>query len=349
MSTKKSDELQDALMNEILGESQNDSTQHEPLVAGSDVTAPGQLVYETTKVKLKKTGTAAQPTDLPPPPMALPNEKLVISEASRTAITSKPASPVKSDTGIIGTSLTSVPTSFAKMPIEDKNNVDLDATIPVVEPRMNRQIGMLNPELGARVTNPHLAHSENMRLAQQKILSLEDEIERLRRESEQLIAAGEILRRKTESMTSDLDKKDADFSSAQEKWVSEKEILQAQTKAREKEVRELRTKVEEYEMRLSSNIQKIRVRERELENRLELVKLENTALARNKDEIILELKRQIDQMTYELDNSRSKGQDLNRQIQEKQDTLRRTVKALRLALSMLEGQTDESDQVKKAK
>jgi predicted nucleic acid-binding Zn-ribbon protein len=108
-------------------------------------------------------------------------------------------------------------------------------------------------------------------------------------------------------------------------------------------------KIEEFETRLSSNLQKIRVRERELENRLELMKMESSAVVRSKDEMILEMKRQIDQMGHELENYRQKGQELNRQIDEKQETLRRTVKALRLALTLLEGGAEEIDPIKKAK
>jgi chromosome segregation ATPase len=74
-------------------------------------------------------------------------------------------------------------------------------------------------------------------------------------------------------------------------------------------------------------------------------------MVRTKDEMILELKRQIDQLGLELENYRNKAQDLGRQITEKQETLRRTVKALRLALTMLEGGQDEGsgEPTKKAK
>ena len=80
----------------------------------------------------------------------------------------------------------------------------------------------------------------------------------------------------------------------------------------------------------------------ELENRLEISKMENAALIRNKDEIILDMKRQKDHLVNELENYRTKGQELYKQINEKQETLRRTVKALRLALTLLEGNNDGS-------
>jgi hypothetical protein len=198
-------------------------------------------------------------------------------------------------------------------------------------------------------TEAALIQSENLRIAQQKIFELEEEIERLRGENEQLAAAGETIRRRSDELQAENDFKSQKIGDIKERLDSEKDILEASLMARERELREMKSKVEEYEIRLQSNLQKIRVRERELENRLELVKMESTALVRSKDEMILELKRQLDQLSAELENFRAKGHELNRQIGEKQETLRRTVKALRLALSLLEGQTDNPEILKKAK
>ncbi len=178
-------------------------------------------------------------------------------------------------------------------------------------------------------TDSALSQSENLRVAQSRIFDLEQEIERLRRENEQLAAAGETIRKRTTEVVADNENKTRKLTELQERLASEKEILEASLKAKDRDLKEIKMKIEEYEMRLSTNLQKIRVRERELENRLELVKMESTALARNKDEIILDLKRQMDQSGSELENYRNKGQELNRQINDKQETLRRTVKALR--------------------
>lgn len=195
-----------------------------------------------------------------------------------------------------------------------------------------------------------LSQSENLRVAQNRIFDLEQEIERLRTENEQLAAAGETIRKRTNELIADNDFKTRKLDELQERLASEKEILEASLKAKDRELKEIRMKIEEYEMRLSTNLQKIRVRERELENRLEIVKMESTAVVRNKDEIILDLKRQIDQFNADLENYRAKGQDLNKQITDKQEMLRRTVKALRLALTMLEGGGDDHNEpLKKAR
>lgn len=194
-----------------------------------------------------------------------------------------------------------------------------------------------------------LAQSENLRIAQQRILDLETEVERLRGDNEQLAAAGETLRKKADELLSKLESAQKKLTDFQETSEQEVELLRESVNSKEKQIEVLRIKNDELEMRVSTNIQKIRVRERELENRLELIKMEGAALVRNKDEIILDLKRQVDQLNLELDNYRNKGQELNRQLSDKQDMLRRTVKALRIALSMLEGDEDIHHPLKKVK
>ncbi len=198
-------------------------------------------------------------------------------------------------------------------------------------------------------TEAALARSENLRIAQNRILELEQEVERLRVENEQLAAAGETFRRRSDELLGRAENAEARAESMQNLADEEKKLLQESLEGKERQYRGVQSKIEELEARLSTNIQKIRVRERELENRLELVRMESAALIRSKDELILDLKRQMDQLNMELENYRSKGQELNKNLNDKQEMLRRTVKALRLALSMLEGEDEVLKNQKKAK
>ncbi len=200
--------------------------------------------------------------------------------------------------------------------------------------------GTLRATAAPSSTEAALAQSESLRIAQNRIIELEQEIERLRTQNEELGAAGETLRRRTDELLAQNQKRESDYQHALQKFEQEREILNASKEAVQREAEQLRRRNEELELRISTNIQKIRVRERELENRLELIKMESAALIRAKDEMILELKRQIDQLSLELNNYRAKNQELNRQTNDKQEMLRRTVKALRLALSMLEGEEE---------
>ena len=58
--------------------------------------------------------------------------------------------------------------------------------------------------------------------------------------------------------------------------------------------------------------------------------------------LIIEPKRQLEKLHFELDNFRAQSADLNSKVGEFHDRNHRTVKALRLALSVLEaGDGDE--------
>lgn len=193
-----------------------------------------------------------------------------------------------------------------------------------------------------------LAQAENLKLAQQRILELEKEVEGLRAENEELASAGEIIRSRTDDLTVRITELEKEKTEIQESAHSELLILKGNLQYKENEVAKARIKVEELETRLKSDFKKIRVRERELENRLELLRAEKSALVRSKDEYILEQKRKIDQLSQELDNYRKKCLELNKTIEANQDQVKRTERALRLALTNLEAKEENLVPLKKA-
>lgn len=238
-----------------------------------------------------------------------------------------------------------------KIPLPKEEN-NKKSKQPAKEEVIKAGVGRFAPNRTAgpqSTTEAALARSENLRIAQNRILELEQEVERLRVENEQLGAAGETLRRRADELVGRAENAEARIESVKNLADEEKQLLQESLEGKERQYQSVQGKIEELETRLSTNIQKIRVRERELENRLELVRMESAALIRSKDELILDLKRQMDQLNMELENYRSKGQELHKSINDKQEMLRRTVKALRLALSMLEGEDEAMKSQKKAK
>lgn len=192
-----------------------------------------------------------------------------------------------------------------------------------------------------------LKQSENLRLAQAKINELEQELERLRRENEGLSSAGETLRRRTDELLARAEQLECQTRETQKIADEEKKVLRGQMQSRDRENSQLKARLEELEVRLDSNFKRIRVRERELEHRLEIVKMESATLIGTKDKMILELKRQIDQLTHESEHGKVKTQELFSQFKEKQETIRRVVRALRIALTILEGDEDSASSLKK--
>jgi hypothetical protein len=125
-------------------------------------------------------------------------------------------------------------------------------------------------------------------------------------------------------------------------------ILKGSLRYKEEEAIKARVKIDELETRLKSDFKKIRVRERELENRLELLRAEKVALVRSKDDYILDQKRKIEQISQELDNYRNKCLELNKALEANQDQFKRTERALRLALTNLEVKEESLMPIKKA-
>ncbi|MDZ4082434.1 MAG: hypothetical protein U1E10_05830 [Bdellovibrionales bacterium] len=185
-----------------------------------------------------------------------------------------------------------------------------------------------------------LRQSENLRVAQKRISDLEGELERVRRENENLRSAGETLRRRMDELQSNAENAEMNTQEAKKIAEEERKVLRGQISSRDREISELKSRIDDAEGRLESNFRKIRVRERDLEHRIEIIKAESQSIAASKDRMILELKRQIDQISSELNHAKAQVQETFGQFKERQETARRAVRALRIALTVLEGEED---------
>ena len=187
-----------------------------------------------------------------------------------------------------------------------------------------------------------LKQSESLRIAQKRITDLEQELERLRRENENLGTAGDTLRRRSDELLTKSENLEIQSRENDKIHEEEKKVYRSQVQQKDRDLMEQRNRLEEMEGRLENNFKKIRVRERELEHRLEIIKMESATLVSGKDKMILDLKRQLDQLNHENDYGKQKSAELYNQYQGKQDTIRRVVRALRIALTILEGDEDAS-------
>ncbi len=185
-----------------------------------------------------------------------------------------------------------------------------------------------------------LRQSENLRVAQKRISDLENELERVRRENESLRSAGDTLRRRMDELQAHAENAEMNTQEAKKIAEEERKVLKGQIQSRDREIAEMKGRIDDAETRLEANFRKIRVRERDLEHRIEIIKAESQSITASKDRMILELKRQIDQISSELNHSKVQVQETFGQFKEKQETARRAVRALRIALTVLEGEDD---------
>ena len=189
--------------------------------------------------------------------------------------------------------------------------------------------------------------AEAISVAQARITELEKERDTLRDEIEKLLVTSEALQRTSQELKAqneNLEKKQKDKIEVLEE---EKMVLKNRLGAREKELLEVKKINEEMDSRFQNDLKKIRVREREYENKNMILKAESSAVSRSKDEMILDLKKKLDQLQFETDNFKGKVSDSESYIEQLKDRQSRTVKALRVALNILEG-SDFEDKFKKA-
>jgi uncharacterized protein YukE len=191
--------------------------------------------------------------------------------------------------------------------------------------------------LGFTSTEAALKQSEALRVAQGRLNEMEGELDRLRRDNERLHAAGETLRSRNDELLSRLEALENSSRESLRTSEEEKKVIRGQLAFKERENQDLRRKLEEMEMRLDSNFKKVRVAEKELRHRLEILKVENETLIAAKDKMLLDLKRQIDQLMAENEYGKSQNQQFQGKVRSQEETIQRVVRALRIALAISEG------------
>ncbi len=181
-----------------------------------------------------------------------------------------------------------------------------------------------------------LKQSEYLRLAQDRIKLLETKLDEATSENDTLASSAHVLQKKYDEMLSKYDQLVQQMKSEKESFKDDLILKEKIIKELEKEKTVLQKKNEEFQAIMNEKIQQVRVRERELMNRLEILQLEEDAVISNKDEILLDLKKQIDRLNYELESYKAQGRQMNQEIQVQKEQMRKTVKALKLALNILE-------------
>jgi hypothetical protein len=185
----------------------------------------------------------------------------------------------------------------------------------------------------------NLRQAENLRIAQERVASLEREVHELRKENELLVTAAEFSQQKMEELNEKVFELERAKNQTLEQAQLEMNVYRENLFQRDKELERTKMKLEELEAKFQRDLNRVRVRERELENRLELTRAEKTALLASKDERILELKKKHDLLKQDLENAKLKINELQSKASAHHEQIARTIKTLRLALTHLESQS----------
>lgn len=95
---------------------------------------------------------------------------------------------------------------------------------------------------------------------------------------------------------------------------------------------------EELKAKIRHDIRKIRMREKELSNRVELIKQDRDTLLAAKDQKILKLNKQIDDLEFQKEALNEINTKLKKESKDYYEKTQRVIKALRLSTSLLESE-----------
>lgn len=193
----------------------------------------------------------------------------------------------------------------------------------------------------------NLIQSESLRLAQNKITSLEEELEHQRRDNEKLISASDLLEENMDLLKAENEELHREKKTAALDFSNEKDILLATLEDVRKKTANLEKTKRDLEKRLSRDFQSIHARESSLENKIEIMKIENIILQKEKDKMIIDLKRDIDRVKENLTVSKKRNQEIKGQLTRIRETLMKTVSVLRATVNNLEGCRQQEDSVVK--
>ncbi len=182
-----------------------------------------------------------------------------------------------------------------------------------------------------------LKQSEHLRLAQEKINELENELEELRRENDEIMSVADTFKALSEEYFEQMEKLKLDLGESRDTATQENRILKEALQEKDRQMYELKQANADLKSKVEANFKQIRKRERDLEYRLELIKAEEATLLKSKDKTILELRRRIDKLDQEMEAYREKNKEHYEKLQQQQQTVRGVVRALRIALTRLEG------------
>ena len=191
-------------------------------------------------------------------------------------------------------------------------------------------------EAAAQVES-NIGLADNLRMVQSRLQQVESELDRVLKENESVQSELDSAKKFSQEMQAQAERYEAERSEILENHSAELQALKESLAEAQKNNKKLKSQNDHLEERLSQDFRKIRIRERELENRLEIAKIEKEALIRTKDEVILDLKRKLDEAGAEISTYRNRVNELGKAVDQNNQQVIRTVRTLRLALSNLEG------------
>ena len=269
------------------------------------------------------------------------------------------------DEGTGKTVVGEMPSSFAN------DDDDLDATIIQSAPNMNdvedetRTMISSAPEVPKanipiadfsksveQVTNSLISSLDSNELLNLKVTlgELKEDRNNLLKRVEELEEINNNLKQETLNYKADNDELKIELSILRKRHIAENENMKHALAISEQKREILNTKLKNAVQEMGSSSKRndmsdnqVRQRERELENQLELMAIDSDSKVKSRDTKILELKRKIDSLEFNMENMSIREKQSRKDKILLEDKLARVIDTLRSSLNVLEDDIDVND------
>jgi len=158
----------------------------------------------------------------------------------------------------------------------------------------------------------------------------------LSEQSRSLVSELESSRKREEDLRLELQEKKEKYKAEFRTLKSEYEERIRQTSHLESQMTELAHRKEEWQDKVKEDLKRIRLKERELENKYELLKRDSHTLLDSKDRQLLDLKKKNDALELDLENLEDRLRKSNTILASMDQKKQRLVETMRLATQLLE-------------
>jgi hypothetical protein len=242
--------------------------------------------------------------------------------------------------------------------VEDSNQPEEAAPVaaaPVVpeEKPVEKEVETSPPTSSAEdrlAINQH--HDGELIRLQATIRQLREEREELLKEVHEIKTDSKLLQQENLGLRADLEETKIEVNILKKRHHSEVDEVKYQLKIsdQKKEIADEKTKRYQKEFdRLNQKVRidfkKVQEREKELESQLELVTMDSAAQVKSRDLKILELKRKIDSLEFNMENSSIREQKSRDDKEKVEERLSKIMKTLRGSLKLLEDDLDIDEEL----
>ena len=186
-----------------------------------------------------------------------------------------------------------------------------------------------------------LTLSNHVKIAEKKIKELEADNNQLRLDNNKLLLAGETLQSSYDQLLDEHHKVKENYDEDRSSLLDQKKSLEQVKVAQSAEIRNLKMKINTLEKYLNRDVQKIRIRERDLENRLQFKQKELDTIIREKDDNLVNMKRDVDHLRDRLQEAQDRIEKWMHQKSLSKERSDKISRALQISLKIL-GDEDRS-------